>query len=134
MRAKLLAPGSKEVVTLVFDKEQKFKLDWEDDKEIRFEDEMYDVIDTITSGHQLIIRCISDKKEKDLLLAYQKLQDDAPSPIKTGLVKLMATYFIPATHYQVTVAFSNPPINYSQYTTSVCMATIAVPERPPCIS
>jgi hypothetical protein len=134
MRARLRAPGSREVVILVFNNKEKLKLDWEDDKEIRFENDMYDVIDTVTAGHQLIIKCIPDKKEKDLLVAYQKLHDDAPSPINTGLVKLMATYFIPATHYQITLRFANFPINYSLYTSAVCMTTIAVPERPPCIS
>jgi len=134
MRARLRAPGSREVITFVFNNEEKLKLDWEDDKEIRFENEMYDVIDTVTAGHQLIIRCIPDKKEKDLLEAYQKLHDDAPSPLKSGLVKLVTTYFIPATHFQITIRFPNSPINYSLYTPAVCMATIAVPERPPCIS
>jgi len=134
MKARLHAPGSCEVVTLVLNHEQKHKLDWEDDREIRFEDEMYDVIDTNTVGLQLIIRCIPDKKEKDLLEAYQKFHDDVPSPIKTGLVKMMATYFMPASHYRIAICFPNSPINYKVYTPAVCMATIAVPERPPCVS
>jgi hypothetical protein len=134
MRAKLRAPGSCEVVTISFNNEEKLKLHWEDDKEIRFENEMYDVIDTSTAGQQFIIRCIPDKKEKELLVAYQKLHDDSPSPINTRLVKLMATYFMPATHYQITILFPNSLINYPLYTPAVCMTTIAVPEHPPCVS
>jgi hypothetical protein len=134
MRAGLRSPNAREVVTLFFNNEERLKLEWEDGKEIRFNNEMYDVIDTITAEHQLVIRCIPDKKEKELLVAYQKLQDDAPSPIQTRLVKLMSSYFIPCNHYQITIPISTVQRNYTLYTPGVCMPSSAVPERPPCFS
>ena len=43
------------------------KIEWEGDNEFCLNGEMYDVIERRTAGDKLLIRCLADKKETDLL-------------------------------------------------------------------
>jgi hypothetical protein len=62
----------KDVVQIVLTNEQSRQVYWENENEFRFNDEMYDVIEKKICNNQIIIRCISDKKETTLLNEYQK--------------------------------------------------------------
>lgn len=132
MKTRLQSHSSDEVTTLIFNQQDRNGLEWEEGKEIRYGNEMYDVIDTATVNDQLIVRCIHDKKERELIENYQKIHDGSPSPIQTRLVKLMNTYFIPASicHFSNPYGYclNQPPL----YTDSFTIHIPPTPDRPPC--
>ena len=60
--------------------------EWVDKHEFRYQGEMYDVIEKKVTGDRLIIRCLNDKKEKELLGHYKDLvKNDFGERNKKGL-------------------------------------------------
>jgi hypothetical protein len=51
-------------------------LQWEGDREFRFQGVMYDLIDQKTENGKVHIRCISDNKETSLVKNYRKMTND----------------------------------------------------------
>jgi hypothetical protein len=49
---------------------------WEGDDEFRLNGDMYDVVEKRVEGNNIIVRCISDKKETQLLKDYEKTTKD----------------------------------------------------------
>lgn len=47
--------------------------DWVEDFEFRYKGEMYDVIEKTIEDGQLVVRCLNDKKEKELIESYKDL-------------------------------------------------------------
>lgn len=134
MKARLRSHSSREVITLIFNQADRSQLEWEDGSEIRYGKEMYDVIDTVNLNDQLILRCIHDKKEQELVENYLKLHDDSPSPLQTRLVKLMTAFFIPAAYVQYTPLSYTEKINYCLYRGSDVVPYASSPDHPPCIA
>lgn len=131
MKARLHSRISNEVMTLRFNQADKWKVEWEDGSEILYGKEMYDVIDTSTVGNQFVVHCIHDKKEQELVENYLKLHDDSPSPLQTGLIKLMTTSFLSAAMLQYIPVHYHNQINYPVYTASVANGYFSSPDQPP---
>jgi hypothetical protein len=85
----------KDIVEFRFSKAAPAQPQWEDEEEFRFNGEMYDVIEKITVGDQLFIRCIPDRKETELLHAYQK-QHDRNRSTASVLQLITATFIVSA--------------------------------------
>jgi hypothetical protein len=95
MKQRLRYSSSKDALVLVLDKEESSQVEWENKHEFRYQNEMYDVIDQRREGSHLVIRCIPDEKEKELLEAYEKIaQKNNNSPAQTSLIKLITAPFI----------------------------------------
>lgn len=110
MKQRLRSSSAKEVQTLVFNEDAASKIDWENDNEFRFNNEMYDVIETQQQGKDLLIRCIADIKENELLEAYQNINTkNSGSPTEISLIKLLTTPFV-VTHYNLP---NRPQLNLS---------------------
>jgi hypothetical protein len=62
----------KDVVQLSLIKKEAVQLEWENENELRYNGEMYDVIDRKNLEDRIIIRCIPDEAETALLNEYQK--------------------------------------------------------------
>ena len=89
MKRSLLHSDNKEVDLLVFslnDKKNIEKLEWEDDDEFELNGEMYDVIEKKTQNGKLIIRCINDKRETELIKNYEKINKEGNSKNRTALL------------------------------------------------
>ena len=70
MKERLRNYADDNVVEFSFSPDDARKINWEEEHEFRFNNEMYDVIEKHQQGHQLIIRCIPDKKEKESTFFY----------------------------------------------------------------
>jgi len=95
MKKELQHSWSGKTTVFIFEKKEIGKIEWEDEHEFRLKGEMYDVVDKYYKNDKLIVRCIQDKKEKELLEAYQKLtHKNTESPGQSSLLKLISTHFI----------------------------------------
>ncbi|MER3464332.1 MAG: hypothetical protein C4329_07915, partial [Chitinophagaceae bacterium] len=88
-------------------------VEWENESEFRYNNEMYDVIDKKTEGHQQIIRCISDKKETALFKAFQKTTKQNSKQKANLLSKFISIQFVPNKEIQTTITFLSTLIAYS---------------------
>lgn len=87
------------------------KPEWEDENEFRLHGKMYDVIGKKVENGKLVVRCISDDKETELINKYEDVLDKQlgkSSKHRTAaLIKLFTSpYTIPSTFLQT--AFVNP--------------------------
>ena len=95
MKKELQHSWSGKTTVFIFEKKEIGNIEWEDEHEFRLKGEMYDVVDKYYKNDKLIVRCIQDKKEKELLEAYQKLtHKSTDSPGQISLLKLINTHFI----------------------------------------
>ena len=62
----------KDVVELSFSNDELENTSWENDHEFSYHNKMYDVIEKKTVGDHLLVRCISDDKETQLVKDFQK--------------------------------------------------------------
>lgn len=62
----------KDVIEFRFKNSDKNLLDWENDHEFSYNNQMYDLIEKKTSVEGLSIRCIADNHETELVNEYQK--------------------------------------------------------------
>lgn len=93
-------PSKFEEFSFSFNPDQKSEQpQWLEDNEFRYQGQLYDVVSKKMENGRLIVRCISDKKETELIAHYKNLaQDDFGSPAGKGtitLLKLIQTFFIP---------------------------------------
>ena len=74
-------------------------LEWENENEFKYKDEMYDVIERHTEGNSLIINCIPDNKETIIVNEYLKLNkgnNPSESLPSIALIKIINTQFLPS--------------------------------------
>lgn len=132
MKKKLRNSTDKDVTLLSFNADDAKKIEWEEEHEFRFNNEMYDVIEKHWQGNQLTIHCIADKKEKALLEAYQKITpDNSGSSTKISLIKLITAPFLPSQDINIIkLQKAKPPVffNYSFYLPHIHYSVL---ERPP---
>ncbi len=82
--------------------------EWEDENEFRFQGKMYDVIGKKEVNGKLIVRCISDDKETELINKYEDLLDKqmgkGSKQRTAALIKLFTSpYTIPSTFLQTAI-------------------------------
>jgi hypothetical protein len=98
----LLHNDNKDEELFVFplnDKKALEKLDWEGNDEFKLNGEMYDVVEKRVENNNIIIRCISDKKETRLVKDYEKTNKDdfgnLPCSHKSSqLLKLVCSLYV----------------------------------------
>lgn len=122
----------KDVVQLSFEDDQSKQLCWEDDQEFSFKGEMYDVIEKKREGKILIIRCIPDKKETDLLKEYQK-QNKRNSSSST-VFQLITTQFVLPVGFLIKPTERQIEIHYEDYSSSLqnIASTVILPPPDVC--
>ncbi len=50
------------------------KFEWEEENEFRFAGSMYDVIEMKVGKDKVVVTCVEDKKENDLLKTFEQIQ------------------------------------------------------------
>lgn len=96
-----------ELSIFVFNKTEYANLDWEDEKEFRFNGEMYDIVKVeFISNTDLRVYCIEDKKEKTLFSIHEKQVQNNSSESTDGkhsqkVIKIISNYFFqtPTTNF-----------------------------------
>jgi hypothetical protein len=81
-----------DIVTFHFDFQQAQSLNWEEEREFTYKGERYDVIEKHVEGNSLLISCVPDKKESQLIEQYRTTHRDRDH--SGFLIKLMASGFI----------------------------------------
>ena len=92
---------SKDIEQFIFplDKDLIAGVEWEGENEFRLNGEMYDVVEKRMEDNKMIIRCISDRKETQLIKDYEKTSKDDfnnfPSRHKSvQLLKLVCSLYV----------------------------------------
>ena len=129
MKAFLKTTAHKDVETIVLSSTT--AVEWENESEFRYNNEMYDVIEKNADGHQKIIRCISDKKETALLKAFQKATKQSSKQKTNLLSKLISIQFVPAKETQTTIDFLSASISYSHLSLSLLEQSKDILKPPP---
>lgn len=86
----------KNVVELFFNSGESKKINWENDHEFSYNNEMYDVIEKKIVGDVISIRCISDDNETQLIKEYQKNTGRQSSQ---SIIQLLSVSFILPSEY-----------------------------------
>jgi hypothetical protein len=87
--------NSADVVELAFDESSYARLEWEEDHEFSFKGEMYDVIEKRAVNGKILLLCIPDKKESQLLYDYKKQTEKSQSQDKQLALKWIINYLQP---------------------------------------
>jgi hypothetical protein len=132
MKKKLRNSTDKDVIVLAFNADDAKKIEWEEEHEFRFNNEMYDVIEKHQDGDQLVIHCIPDKKEKALLEFYQKINSGSSgSSTKTSLIKLITAPFLPSKNIVILKLQKKQQPVFFKYKFHLPNIHYSVLERPP---
>ena len=132
MKSKLRNVPGKDVVVFSFNIAEANKIEWEEEHEFRFNNEMYDVIEKHQDGDQLVIHCIPDKKEKALLEFYQKINSgSSSSSTKTSLIKLITAPFLPSKNIVILKLQKKQQPVFFKYKFRLPNIHYSVLERPP---
>ena len=81
------------VQTFHFSEKQYAVLEWEDDAEFFFQGKMYDVIEKQANRKGVVIICIEDQVEHELIKAEMRAREHSDKK-GAGLIKLIAASFI----------------------------------------
>ncbi len=93
------------LTTFVFGPNEKNEVVWHEKDEFSIDGKMFDVVEKIPSGDQLIVRCISDTNESALVAAFKKLHKSTSDASSSHtLLKLLSVVY-----YQSAAAPSNFP-------------------------
>lgn len=84
------------VSELAFDPQEAKQIEWESEDEFRWKGEMYDVVAKTIQGDHLIIHCIPDNKETELVGQYLKAsqRNSSENLPSSSLVKLITSDFL----------------------------------------
>lgn len=94
------------ILSLGFDKQKQSAINWIDENEFILNGNMYDVIEKQGGSEKMIVYCIQDNKETELITAYQKMNRQMPGQSSSShLLKFMSgSYILPS------LVKLNPPI------------------------
>ena len=107
---------------------------WENENEFEFAGKMYDVIDSTTTGNRMVMHCVEDKKETELLKAFAALQNSETQHGKSrtaSLLQLITTVYLPI---QITCIPPAPIVikyNFNSYISSIVERAADILTPPP---
>jgi len=110
-------PDHQSITIFEFHKSQFSKLEWEDNTEFKFKGEMYDLISQEIQKDKVIIHCIADKKETELLKSFADLmkhQNRSTSSKNSVLLQLINIVYEPVSN---DLEYSSPADLPTKYTT-----------------
>ena len=134
LRYDAIHENSEQFVFSLTEKKGEAKPEWEGDDEFRLNGEMYDVLEKRIENGKIFVRCISDKKETELIKKYEDIsKNDFGGSSKTGtilLLKLIHNFYVTGygSVYENTPDQSGQPFrdNY-QYSLSSTIADVLTP-------
>jgi len=107
---------------------------WENETEFEFEGKMYDVIGKTTSDTIMVLHCLEDKKETELLRAFAAVQNNETQHSKSrtsSLLQIISTVYLPMQIACVPEAPIAIRYNFNFYTSSPVERTADIPTPPP---
>jgi hypothetical protein len=133
MKLRLLHSAKlKEITELSFTPEEQQRLKWEDDHELSFNGEMYDVIDQYLKNGKLVLRCIDDRKETGLIEAYLRFHknNNDNRPLSAMMQLMSAQFIVPST---ILAEPSTRSLNnsFGIYSSTIASVTTSIHTPPP---
>lgn len=119
----------KGVLEFSFNTKEATLLDWENENEFRYHNEMYDVIEKKAEGGRLVIRCIADQHETELVNEYQRNNKQHRSG--EWVVQLITASFILPQAVSVNQFEGNVKNRYFNYSSSLQRIASLVLAPPP---
>lgn len=109
--------------------------EWIDKHEFRFKGGMYDVIEKRTEGGRMIVRCLNDKKEKELISYYKDLvkKDFGEKARKRSslFIKLISTAYTTTGINLVNIPSGAAGVNADMRRLALLFVPSEVPTPPP---
>ena len=107
---------------------------WENETEFEYAGKMYDVIEKIITGNSMVMHCLEDQKETELLKAFASMQNRETQHGKNrtaSLLQIISTVYLPI---QIT-CIPPPPIastyNFKSYTSTLVERAADILTPPP---
>lgn len=134
MKAHLININKQDVTEFVFAGNQLSQLDWENDSEFSYNDEMYDVLEKATENGKTTIRCISDEKESSLVTAYQQIEKSNSEKNSSNIfLKLITTPFVPSSSIVLEKLSLISKPHFKNISSQAAAVYLDVLTPPPCI-
>ena len=115
--------------------EESKMIQWDGKGEFRFNGEMYDVIEKRIENGKVFIRCISDKKENELVKNYKNIINDdfAGSSKKRPslLLKLIDTFYAPLSFSTANAGVDSKKLSWFTYQSPLLFSISEVLTPPP---
>ncbi|HUR66080.1 MAG TPA: hypothetical protein VMZ03_06985, partial [Chitinophagaceae bacterium] len=112
--------------------------EWVEDNEFIFQGEMYDVVEKRIEGDRMIVRCISDKQEKKLMVHYKKLVEkdfgERSKKKASVFLKLITTLYTTVSKYAYPKFDIAAVLNVDSRQRPLLFVINEVPTPPPQIS
>jgi len=89
----------KDLTILIFNKSEYANLDWKEEKEFKYNEKMYDIVNVIFNSDKCIrVYCLEDKNETSLFALHEKQVKNNSSESTDGkhgnkLTKIISNYF-----------------------------------------
>lgn len=132
MKKELLSANKDEVTRLVFSAGEMEALHWEDESEFQYKNEMYDVLKVEQDKAQIIIWCISDKKETTLIDQYLAVNKQSSEKNTSGtFLKLLTAQFLPSKEVVLPSPNTIYQQNFPHYLCKIPIGETGIPVPPP---
>ena len=127
---------SGELICFTFnnDSEIKWKVIWKDDHEFEFNGTMYDIVKKDTKGDTIILYCINDEKESELIKSFLKENSkeknkSVPPLTKISLQNIITQALVKNSFYPE--VFEQPYGYSAQFLNNYKSITLELPSPPP---
>jgi len=107
---------------------------WENEDEFEYAGRMFDVIEKRMEGNIMVMHCLEDKKETELLRAFEETQKSESQQGKSrtaSLVQLISTLYLPVQVSSLCAISTAIPHNFNCYTASVVERAADILTPPP---
>jgi hypothetical protein len=123
--------GSRHIREFSFDEQAYATLDWEEENEFRYQGEMYDVVDVKKQNGLVLIKCIPDKKETQLLKEFKTATEKKQERDKNLAGKWISIYLAPVLEFpDIPVYFRNATL-FQEYIAAIFCRPLNVFSPPP---
>jgi hypothetical protein len=107
---------------------------WDNDNEFEFAGKMYDVIERNVSGDAVVLHCLEDAKETELLKVFEQMQKSESQKGKSrtaSLVQLISTLYLPMQASPIAPAPAEATNDFNSYTSSTVERAADILTPPP---
>ena len=107
---------------------------WENENEFEFAGKMYDVIERKVKGDNVVLHCLEDKKETELVKAFEEAQRSQSQQSKTrtaSLLQMLSILYLPAQSESVSPAPITIQQTFISYTSTIIERAADILTPPP---
>jgi hypothetical protein len=110
------------------------QFEWENENEFQHQGKMYDVIERTITGNIIVMHCLEDKKETELLKVFEQTEKNQSQQGKNrtaSLLQILSSLYLPIHITLITPAERNLEGNFTFYTSSPIERAADILTPPP---